>query len=288
LELIEMFTALQIGPYGSKARILAMADGVRALGGEVRQVSSNWKDLRREPHLRKAQFAFTCGMQEDLALARGWLRGLDIPLLVLDCGYLRRASGPADDAGYNQLGLERLCWVPPIRCDAARFAELDVAIAPAAWDRPKIALLLGQVPADSQHHLGPRRLASWLAERATCALAAGWQIIYRPHPKAPDLPLPISCDAIDPLSEPLSASFARASVAITYNSTSGLEALMAGLRVECDSSAHFAGLEPGTPELRDHCERLAWAQWTCAELRTGEPIRWMNHFANLLPQEVHA
>jgi hypothetical protein len=278
-----MFTAIQLGPYIAKVRMQAFALGVAELGGRVVNLPApTLSQLAASQDLKQAQFAFTSGMHDNEALGRGWLAGLGKPLLVLDCGWFQRAAGPNDQVGYNQLGLNKLAWVPPEDCPPERFASLGVKLEPAVQDRPKVALVLGQVPGDSQHHLNAVSLSAWLSERAAGWLARGWKVFYRAHPKAPTLAMPVRSLVINPVSEIPSASFARAAVVVTYNSTAGLEALLAGMPVDCHPSAHYAGLRPGTPELLAHCRRLAWTQWTCDELRSGEPLRWMNRFAPLL------
>ncbi len=280
-----MFTVIQLGPYASKARMQACAAGVGLLGGRIVNLfSPTIAQLTASPDLKSARFAFTCGMHANEATGRGWLAGLGIPLLVLDCGWFKRSSGPDDWKGYNQLGLGKLGWAPPEHCPPDRFSALGVEISPPAEGRPKVVLVLGQVPCDSQHHLPPSELSNWLCERAAAYMARGWKVLYRPHPKAPSLPMAVHTAVINPATETPAASFARAAVVVTYNSTAGLEALTAGLPVECDPGAFYAGLKPGSPELLSLCQRLAWAQWTCDELRAGVPIRWMNRFAPLLPE----
>jgi hypothetical protein len=280
-----MFTVLQFGHYTAKARMQAMAEGVRALGGEVLDLLEGI-DLTAVStfvaHV-KPRFAFTCGMHFRDAPQRGFLRGAGVPVLVLDCGYFRRASGGQDTTGYNQLGLDALCWTPPGALPADRWQAHGIALAPPVQGRGKVALILGQVPGDSQHNLSEIRLSAWLSEQAGRLIALGYTLLYRPHPAHVLTRLRAPHVRIDPVKESLADSLAAASLAVTYNSTSGLEALIAGVPVICAPTAHYAGLEPGTPALRAHCQRLAYTQWTCAELRTGAPLRFMQRFADLLP-----
>jgi len=267
----------------------AMAEGVAALGGRVEVVSetASADDLMRLLSSARPRFAFTCGMHREAARPRGILAGFDVPLLVLDCGWFNRAEGGDDEEGYNQLGLGQLNWLPP-RCHRSprRWLAHGLTIAPRqARPGNKRLLVLGQVPNDSQHHLSVNGLASWLTERAAECYAQGWTILYRPHPRHVLTTLRIPHTVMDP-AEPLANQLAGVAAALTFNSTAGLEALRAGVPVGCDSSAHYhrvAGITD-PDELLAHCELLAAAQWTCAELRTGAPLRFMAQFSKrILP-----
>lgn len=275
---------------GKKLRLDAAAEGLQALGAEVVWIREG--TLR---HLHAALAAgvprvvLASGMHVRDAHCRGWLRGLGIPLLVLDCGWFQRAGGPRDQHGYNQLGLDQLCWFPPKpwKPDPARFESLGVTLQSKIENREsKILLVLGQVPGDSQHHLSATQQEVWLGEHAAPFLARGWTIRYRAHPSDPQTSIGLIHDRSQGCT--LAQDFALATHVLTFNSTAGLEALVAGLPVACSPSAHYAGLTPGTPALLDHCRRLAWAQWTCAELRTGEPLRFMDRWGKFLPRPSEA
>src|SRR5690606_15034611 len=128
------FRAVILGPIGHKARVQAMQDGIAALGGEVVSVpDSTLPALQLALRTGAVAFAVACGMHARERIARGYLRGLGIPLLVLDCGWFRRAGGAQDGEGYSQLGLGRLNWVPPIDCDRpatrSRFEEHGITVA---------------------------------------------------------------------------------------------------------------------------------------------------------------
>lgn len=282
------FTALQFARYQHKARIRAMADGVRALGGTVVDIADGMAaaDIVALVKRTLPRFAFTCGMHHVDAANRGLLAGLGVPLLVLDCGYFRRAEGSADETGYNQLGLGQLNWVPTAMCPSDRWQEHGIGLAKPVQGRARLALVLGQVPGDSQHHLSEQRLGAWLTEQAAALYAQGYLIQYRPHPKHVLTKIFVPHQFVRGDQEPLAQALSRASVAVAYNSTSGLEALIAGVPMICHATAHYAGLTPGSPELAQHCHRLSYTQWTCAELRAGAALRAMQTFAKILPEGI--
>jgi hypothetical protein len=270
---------------GKKTRLDAAAEGLRAQGAEVVFVrEGGLKFLLAEIERGRPDAVLVSGMHVRHANCRGYLRGLGVPFMVLDCGYFQRAAGPQDSRGYNQLGLGQLNWVPPGKCDATRWEAHGITVAAPAEGREKVALVLGQVPDDSQHHLTEAQLECFLSEEAACWTARGYRILFRPHPAAPHTSISMVHERSQ--GRTLQEDLARAAVAICYNSTAGLEALIAGLPVACHPSAHYAGIRPGTPALLKHCHKLAWTQWTCAELRTPAPWQWMDRQVKFLPKAV--
>lgn len=311
-----MFTALQLGRYPEKVRLKAFGDGVRACGGHVLEIPDS--DPRRVRSMiegaTRPSFAFSAGVAHREAAARGVLRAQGIPLLVLDLGFLRRATGPRDEHGFNQVGLNQLCWLPPGRSDSRtvgqsdsptdlpsdRFESLGLPIAEPRSSGSQLStlnpqlsssgtlLVLGQKGYDAQHGMSSDALAAWLMERAARYWASGWSVVFRPHPE--DLRLGFrlgQARRVDLRKEPLAANIAEATRALTFNSTAGLECLLAGVPVECNSTAHYAPFadlaDPAA--FRAYLHRLAWAQWSCVEMRTGECLRFMNRFARLLPDD---
>lgn len=82
---------------------------------------------------------------------------------------------------------------------------------------------------------------------------------------------------------PLAEDLAGAWAVVVWSSSSGVHALAEGIPVVCE--APWWILKPAAcrrmdevlagalPERRTAFERLAWAQWTCAEMESGEPFR---------------
>lgn len=82
---------------------------------------------------------------------------------------------------------------------------------------------------------------------------------------------------------PLAADLEGCHAVVIWASSAGVHALLAGVPVICTSpwwiakgaaSADVATIEaPAMPERLPVFQKLAWAQWTVAELATGEPFR---------------
>ena len=125
------------------------------------------------------------------------------------------------------------------------------------------------------------------------------QILYRPHPERPNIGvnLPDGVTVVDP-SRPLATHLADAYACVVWGSNSVVEAVMMGVPSEAFGPGHIlqdvliqpkdrydsSGYDPSGPIcydvqsilLRDRLpafERLAWGQWTEAELKTGSPFK---------------
>lgn len=287
----DAWRALQLGRCAEKVRIQAFARGCRELGGQVMTLDESYGS-KLDQVLRAGNVAlcFTSGMHAPEDLARGLCAGHGVPLVILDLGYLKRAQHPQDAGGYNQVGLNHSCWIPPTEQPADRWEALGVELKPPRpADRPPVALVLGQMPNDSQHGLTAMQLIAYLSERAAFWHARGYAIHYRPHPAA----MVVALRGVGSVTlrqsneESLARALTDARVAVTFNSTAGLEALLEGVPVDCAPTAHYAevasyGWEetPESPPLarsvmEAYLHRLAYGQWTVPELQAGAPLRFL-------------
>lgn len=270
-----------IGNIFRKVRVEAITEGARRLGLEPLffRVNKN-NSLREMCDKHNVLFGVSVGMRSCDAYAKGFLLARGINTLILDLGYLSRAEGPTDEVGYNQLGINQLCWIPPIDLPDDRLKVHNVDIAPSVQDNKKL-LVLGQVPADTQHGLSPGDLKAWLLRQVGMYAGLGYYIYYRPHPKASKFLSHYKDQVFDRVhtSKALSLedNIREVGTVLTYNSTAGLTALMMGRRVVCSETAHFYKVQ-GPVEVYNHLCRVAYAQWTAAELRSGEALEFMSQF----------
>lgn len=181
--MISVETVIALGNYGRKARFRALIEGARALGYEVVSVIDNdLLKIARVLEQKKVAFAFTFGQRTPEAFSLGYLNGFGIPVLCVEMGYFKRCTGPDDEIGYNQLGINKICWVSN-DYGSIRFHELGIEVKPRRAPNKK-ALILGQVPGDTQHGLTPNYLKSWLLYQCGLLRAMGYSLRYRPHPKS--------------------------------------------------------------------------------------------------------
>jgi len=94
-------------------------------------------------------------------------------------------------------------------------------------------------------------------------------VVFRPHPRSPHVaPQGLEIDTL-----PLAESLARASKVIAYTSNIGHDALLAGVEVEADGPAAWAGVALAGRTKYFH--RLAYAQWLLPEIASGEAIEFI-------------
>lgn len=271
-----------LGNVLKKVRVQAIVDGAAKFDLKPLFFRINDNDsLEKMITEHDVMFAVSVGMRAADAYAKGFLEAHGINTLVLDLGYLSRAKGPNDETGYNQVGINRLCWIAPMDVPDDRLKKHNIRFESLPPLQPAIALVLGQVPGDTQHGLSPGDLKAWLMHEIGRIKAQGYRLEYRPHPKASKFMAHYKDKLFDKVylsqAHTLEENLRRASLVLTYNSTAGLTALVMGRKVVSSPIAHFHGLE--TPEqIYKHLCKVAYSQWTCEELRDGTALTFMSRF----------
>lgn len=245
--------------YASKKSVeaVAFADGLRANGKEVRELSAS--DYGKGQVLPCEAVVIT-GTRGKGALILDDHR--HIPVIVIDYGYLDRVSGIATwQTGHWQVGIGGLNRPPAFPCPGNRLYRLGTAPKqPRGGDYP---VVLGQHSGDPSHGLSDSEMIKWA--QAKCDEIGGY---WRPHPDSPHIRVDAPRAGDDWL--------ARASEVHTLCSTGGLEALIDGVPAiaampERASWGELSGpVHPGADAVRDLCQRLAYGQWTLEEMRSGE------------------
>ena len=212
----------------------------------------------------------------DAVCVWGWRRGkvfrdLGFNVLVMERAYV-------DDRfkwvslGWNGLN-GRAQW--PENTSAARW-EQHFAHLLKPWRAPvgkvSYALLLGQVPSDTACR--GIKLEAWLSTVAQRLRLMGRQVLFRPHPKAPIVR--VNGAAVFP-GRSLAADLAVAEFAVTFNSNSGVDAVLAGVpTVSHDMgsmawavTSHSVEERLVMPDRLAWAHRMAWRQWLPAEIAAG-------------------
>src|SRR5262245_60729665 len=136
------------------------------------------------------------------------------------------------------------------------------------------ALLLGQVEDDAA--VRGLDFAQWAQQQTDALIARGYSVVFRKHPLA-------ARDQSKPVGSTLSRQtlrddLAQAAVAVTYNSTAGVEAVLAGVpTVTLDQGAmawpvagHGLNERQVRPNRERWCWDMAWTQWTLDEIAAGD------------------
>lgn len=149
----------------------------------------------------------------------------------------------------------------------ARYGELM-----RPWThREGYALVLGQVSGDAA--LGGLDVLAWAGEVATDLRGRGWDVRFRPHPLAQSGLL-----GVRRIGGTLEQALAGAAFCVTFNSTSGVEAVLAGVpTIALDAGAmawpvasHAVGERLVRPDRELWAHDLAWTQWSPEEISNGE------------------
>lgn len=258
-------------------RINVYAREMRSEVGVSKQIVAFTKGLERhglKPEVKLPGHAEPC----DLSVCWGVKRRLEMDsgrrALILERGYLGDRLKKWTSAGFDGLnGFAdfRNCDKGPERFDK-HFGEAFLQ----PWrESPKgnLVVIMGQVRGDAS--LRGMNIDLWYRQAAERIQRLGHRVGFRPHPLFRSQP-PNSKVIV--LEGSLEDALRRAKWVVTYNSNSGVDAVVAGLpTVACDRGSmawpmtgHDPGREPPRPDRKAWASRLAWAQWTDEELANGD------------------
>lgn len=255
----------------------AFVEGLRRISRPFRVLNHN--GFARGQHEWDATRVFVSGLRGQGAEIRAAYNERGIDVAVCDYGYLNRVSGIATfQTGHWQLGLNRLGWIVPDPMPVDRFQALGIPIRRRS-NRGRAVYVCGQHAGDPSHGLDRDGIAQWAMREIGYVRARTMRpIVWRSHP---DSPLEIggveqSAGLID---------WDDVYSVICINSNVGLEALLNGVPVFCREDAPYAALgarrfaekvnPPSVRDVQDYLARVAWSQWTLAEIRTGKPIEFL-------------
>lgn len=256
----------------------AWADGLRSVG-----VASRWtliNDWAREECDAVAIYGLRFHGRDVLE----YYEKRGVPVVVIDHGYMKRVNVAADlPTGYLQVGVNRLGWVPPAAPSADRLNALGVEVRERERKPIRRAVIMGQVPHDASHRMPEARLVQCYEKLYEELQAAGIKnVAFRAHPLGhvdPKIPK----DGMSPCDD----AIRRADLVVSLNSNAGLEAIIDGCPAVTLLDGHYSELayrwpvlpgliEPPPPaRVTSFLERLAYAQWTDAEIREGKPYLFL-------------
>lgn len=209
-------------------------------------------------------------------------RAKNLDVVVLETGYINRGDGENHHyaAGFN--GLNGRADFRNKNMPAERWQKLGIKLN--HFKRGDKILLCGQVPWDASVE-GSDHLA-WLEETAwALKLKTQKPVIFRPHPLADLKPMKGCEHSRRHLAEDLKEAHA----VVTFNSNTGVDALLAGKPVfTADHGSMVWSVsghdikdidEPKYPPDRDLAQwafDLAYTQWTPEEMRKG--LAWQHLF----------
>ncbi|SDP40484.1 hypothetical protein SAMN04488061_2876 [Filomicrobium insigne] len=136
------------------------------------------------------------------------------------------------------------------------------------------ALLVGQVYGDMS--LAGVNIDDWYRDTAKGLRARGWEVYFRPHPVALKKGQPGRVQGVPNFDGTLAEALAFADLVVTFNSNTGVEAVLSGCPLVAFNQGAMAWPVAGhsldeivTPDRTAWAHGLAWKQWTIDELRSG-------------------
>jgi hypothetical protein len=187
--------------------------------------------------------------------------------LVMERGYI------GDRFQWTSMGFDGLngrARFPQIEDGLCRWTQnFDGFAAPWQKIHGNIAVIMGQCRGDAS--LYGMNFEQWATNIARSLLDAHWSPIFRPHPGDPKMTIPGVCTQTDSLS----AALNMANLVVTYNSNSGVDAILAGVPTYAQdpgsmvwdvSSRDFI---PIAPDRSAWCQKMAFTQWLPDEIENG-------------------
>jgi len=261
-----------VGPQDHLDALMAFAEGLRAHGVE-------WKALPLTEGYRSCDVMVVFGRGK-FAVPQSWNRydvlrqhvAFGRPYILLEKGFVKRDE--YFHVGWN--GHNNYADFRNADSPSDRWEKLGVPLQP--WrSHGRVILLCGQVPWDSTvEHTDHVR---WLTETYKRLVhLSDTPVMFRAHPKSPprsEFFIPGSGDTFT-----LDEDLERARSVVAYNSTVATDAIIAGVPafVQNDGSMAWPVANrdilqidvPVRPPREQWAANLAYAQWTLAEMESGE------------------
>jgi len=186
--------------------------------------------------------------------------------LVIECGYFRDRLSYAS-LGWN--GLNNRADFCNKNSPPDRWQKHGVPVRD--WkEGGEYVLILGQVPGDYSHRHAD--INAFYSDAIRGLSHIGLPVVFRPHPLSRGTVKGCILDT----SESLEAALDSAALAVTFNSNSGVDAVLRGVptitmdkgAMAWDVTGHTYETPP-TPDREQWLNDLAYCQWTEQELREG-------------------
>lgn len=231
----------------------AFAAGLRKHGWEVELVT----------RYRPADMVVFWGVRLAAEIAQQKARG---EVVVLERGYLPdrfQMASVSFGGGLNGRGEFRGPHADPSRWQRL-FAPL---LQPWRDNAEGEVLIMGQVTGDAS--IQGVDIEAFYARAAAAYRALDFTVRYRPHPRGRTLPR---------APRPLALDLESARFVVTWNSNSAVDAVLAGVpaialdrgSMAWEVAGHELGRLPPAPDRAAWAHRLAWCQWSKAEMASGQ------------------
>lgn len=191
-------------------------------------------------------------------------------LVVVESAFVRRGD-------YYQVGWDGFAGRADFRAAGVpidRFSALEVPVRP--WiERPGPVVVIGQLLRDTQ--VQDYDHAKWCRDTVKACQQWSREVLFRPHPRCQDASV-YGVDECEHDTGPLEKTLARARQVVIFNSTTGVDAVLAGVPiVAADKAGAFSAPVSGHDIMQKLCmpdrypwlAKLGYSQWTPDEMRKG-------------------
>jgi len=203
-------------------------------------------------------------------------------LIVVESAFLKRKE-------YYQIGWNGFAGHADFKNEGVpmdRWKALGIKAKPWNMNRNGLAVICGQLPRDTQvqdvdHLKWCRETFLWYCNRMSS------RAVFRPHPRHEN-PGEYGIDPSLHDTRALKKVLEEASLIVTWNSTTAVEAVVAGVPVvACNRGSmawpmaeHQMTLCPSRPKREAWLAGLGYAQWTLEEMERGLPWRHLTRSTN--------
>lgn len=239
------------------------SEGLRRRGWSV-ETTTSWKP---------AHLAVLWGVRNRQAIDAQLMNGGEV--CILERGYLGdRMEWTSISFGGGLNGRGRFVMPGGVQRDLTRFQEIHPAGCEPWHDGARtslggdLAVIMGQVPGDQS--IRSIDFGRWVREVGERLKKDGWRVTFRPHPGCPRMhyDLPVQRGQLRDV-------LTLADLAVTFNSNSGVDAVLAGVpTVAMDEGSMVRSVAAHdiavvTPDRTEWAARLAWCQYSREELASG-------------------
>lgn len=260
----------------SREDLQASAEGLRACGYETKFLRPQVEDV--EGNVEPCDVAVMAGTRLQSAKIRDWYRDAGTRVVVVDAPAIRLE-------GFHAVTPWRVNNLPrgPVNTDRLHLLSGIEPVRKPGWR----VLVCGQTPEDAAHLLTQDELRGWYAQ-TLALLGAAWgaeHVLWRPHPHNDGLHFEgFGRSQHETIDEALEDGVAAV---VTFNSTTGLRALIRRVPVFCHPFSFYAGVaEVGLPSpfnlrvpdrdrLLSFLSRVLYSQFSRDELTTEFPWRYV-------------
>lgn len=212
----------------------------------------------------------------DFAVTWSWRVGMNVrkkfskPILVMERGFIGNRFDWTS-LGWDGLnGRARFTRVD----DPSRFKDNFSDLLKPWKRRSGYALIVGQVSGDAA--LAGVDIHKWYRDVGVALWKQGWDVKFRQHPVEVQRKVaPPHVSFAERLEGTLDEALAGAGLVVTYNSNTGVDAILSGVPVHTqDEGSMVYGLsshdfEVIRPRRQKRLHEMAWMQWTMSEIKSG-------------------